>query len=145
MVAASCDTSFLFSLYGRDANTTRAVAAVTTLAQPLTLTLFNEFELLNAIRFALFRQLLSATAGASMIAAFEADISSGRLLIDRTNLTSVLGEAKRLSSAHTQTGGHRSFDILHVAAASHLSAGAFLSFDSNQRALAKSAGLKVLP
>jgi hypothetical protein len=29
----------------------------------------------------------------------------------------VIDEAKRLSATHTLTGGHRSFDILHAAAA----------------------------
>jgi predicted nucleic acid-binding protein len=31
------------------------------------------------------------------------------------------------------TGGHRAFDILHVAAAVYLGADEFLTFDSNQR------------
>jgi hypothetical protein len=35
----------------------------------------------------------------------------------------------------TVTGGHRAFDILHVAAAVHLGADEFLTFDSNQRKL----------
>jgi predicted nucleic acid-binding protein len=144
MVAACCDTSFLFSLYGRDAHTTRALAIVTKLGQPLTLTLLNEYELLNAVRFAIFRQVLPAAAGASIIAAFAADMATGRLVTDRANLTLVLEEAKRLSAVYTQTAGHRSFDVLHVAAASHLAAETFLSFDANQRALAKSVGLKLM-
>ena len=73
------------------------------------------------------------------------DLASGRLLLDQTNLTSVVNEAKRLSAAHTAVAGHRSFDILHVAAASHHSAKVFLSFDANQRSLAQAAGLKTMP
>ena len=145
MEAVCCDTSFLFSLYGRDAHTPRAATAVTRLGQALTLTLLNEYELLNAVRFAVFRQVLPTTAGASIIAAFEADLATGKLIVEQCNLTLVLGEAKRLSSAHTLAGGHRSFDILHVASAVHLTAGAFLSFDANQRALAKTAGLRMQP
>jgi hypothetical protein len=57
----------------------------------------------------------------------------------------VLGEAKRLSSAYTLAGGHRSLDLRHVSAAAHLTAGTFLSFDANQRTLAKAAGLRVRP
>lgn len=89
--------------------------------------------------------MLPATAGASIIAAFEADLATGKLVVERCNLTLVLGEAKRLSSAYTLAGGHRSFDLLHVAAAAHQAAGTFLSFDANQRTLAKAAGLRVLP
>jgi predicted nucleic acid-binding protein len=145
VAVACCDTSFLFSLYGRDTHTPRALGAVTKLGESITLTLFNEFEFLNAVRFAVYRQVLPSEAGASIIAAFEADISAGRLVIERNNLTLVLGEAKRLSSAYSQKSGHRSFDILHVASATTLGAEAFLTFDENQRLLARSAGLKVLP
>ncbi len=141
--AVCCDTSFLFSLYGRDAHTPRAAAGVRRLAQPLTLTVFNEYELLNAVRFAVFRQVLPASAGAALVAAFETDAADGKLVVESCNLAQVLAGAKRLSARHTVTGGHRSFDILHVAAAVQLQAGVFLTFDANQRALAQAAGLAV--
>ena len=140
-----CDTSFLFSLYGRDAHTVRALAAVSKLGEPLTLTLLTDYELRNAVRFAVFRQVLNAAAAASILAAYDADLATGRLLVNPANLTLVLHEAKRLSAAHTEAGGHRSFDILHVAAASSLAAQSFLSFDARQRSLAQAAGLTVLP
>jgi predicted nucleic acid-binding protein len=60
-------------------------------------------------------------------------------------LASVIAEAKRISEIRTLAGGHRSFDILHVATALHLNAEEFLSFDDNQRTLAKAEGLKILP
>jgi len=41
------------------------------------------------------------------------------------------------------TGGHRSFDILHVAAALTIDAKQFLTFDENQRRLAEAEGLSV--
>ena len=140
-----CDTSFLFSLYGRDAHTDRALALVTKLSAPLTLTPLNDYELRNAVRFGVFRKVLETTAGAEILAAFDSDLANGSLVLNQTNLTSVVNEAKRLSAAHTAVTGHRSFDILHVAAASHLSAKVFLSFDANQRSLAHAAGLKTLP
>jgi predicted nucleic acid-binding protein len=142
---ACCDTSFLFSLYGRDAHTPRAAAAVKRLGQHLVITVFNEYELLNAIRFAVFRQLLSPAAAASIISAFEADLAQGKIVIEPCNLAQVLVAAKRLSQQHTAAAGHRSFDILHVATALHLSATSFYTFDHNQRTLAKTTGLKPLP
>ena len=49
--------------------------------------------------------------------------------------------AEELSAKHTMGAGHRLADILHVPTALHLRAKQFLSFDSNQRALAKKEGL----
>jgi hypothetical protein len=43
------------------------------------------------------------------------------------------------------SGGHRSFDILHVATARLLNATCFLSFDANQRKLATTLRLNVGP
>jgi predicted nucleic acid-binding protein len=143
--AVCCDTSFLFSLYGRDGNTTRAATAAKRSDQPISLTAFNEFELLNAIHLAVFRQLLSPPAGATIIAAFEADLANGNLIIANCNLSQILTEAKRISATNTPIGGFRSFDILHVAAAVQLSAKVFFTFDDNQRALARTVGLKVQP
>ena len=67
------------------------------------------------------------------------------MIVEQVNLAQVVTEASRLSATHTVKGGHRSFDLLHVAVASHLGAGVFLSFDTNQAALAKRVGLKVAP
>ena len=43
------------------------------------------------------------------------------------------------------SGGYRAFDILQVAAAMVMKAKVFLTFDKNQRILAKIAGLEVKP
>ena len=59
------------------------------------------------------------------------------------NLADILLEAKRLWAIHTLTGGHRSFDILHIAAAKKLGAQQFLTFDANQRLLAQAENLLV--
>jgi hypothetical protein len=40
-------------------------------------------------------------------------------------------------------GGHRGFDILHVASALVVEAECFLTFDDNQRKLAQAEGLNV--
>jgi len=54
-----------------------------------------------------------------------------------------MNEAKRLSATYTLTGGHRGFDVLHVAGALKLGADQFLTFDGNQKKLAKAEGLVV--
>ena len=63
----------------------------------------------------------------------------------QVDLAQVVAEAMRLSSLSTLAGGHRSFDILHVATASVLKTKRFLAFDGNQGKLAASAGLAVGP
>lgn len=51
--------------------------------------------------------------------------------------------AERLSELYTDTGVHRSMDILHVATAIELGAEEFLTFDLNQKKLAEAEGLRV--
>ena len=137
------DTSFLFSLYGNDAHTPRAVAWTKSQRSALTLTSLSEFGLGNALRFAEFRKGLAPGEAALFWAEFEADRASGRLRIQVCNLADVVDEAKRISATHTLTGGHRAFDVLHVAAALVVKARQFLTFDVNQRKLAEAEGLVV--
>jgi predicted nucleic acid-binding protein len=143
----SCDTSFLHSLYVVDAHTPEARARLQEIRRPegLVLSPFHQYELPNAVRLSVFRGLRDAAAGGAILAAFEADLASGYFDVPTCNLASVLIEAKRLSAVHTVMGGHRAFDILHVAAALHLGVNEFLTFDFNQRKLALAAGLKPGP
>jgi hypothetical protein len=102
---------------------------------------FSAAEFGNAIRFAAFRQAISQADALASLAAFETDLRSGHLQVASCDLAEVIGEATRLSELYTLTGGHRSFDILHVAAARLLKATIFLTFDLNQRKLAAAARL----
>jgi len=137
------DTSFLFSLYGNDAHTARALAWIKSQRTALLITSLNEYELGNALRFAEFRKGISLGEAALFWAEFEADRASGRLQIQICNLADVVHEAKRLSATHTLTGGHRGFDILHVASALIVKAHRFLTFDENQKKIAEAEGLVV--
>ena len=144
-VVACADTSFLFSLYGNDVHTPAALAETGRLDSPITLTVLNEFELENAIRLAEFRRTLAPGKAAVYLADYQADKAAGQLAFPRCDVAAVVAEARRLSAAHTLTGGHRAFDIFHVAAAQVRGAGEFLSFDASQRALATATGLTVRP
>jgi predicted nucleic acid-binding protein len=132
-----CDTSFLFSVYARDVHTARAHAWLRRNRAAVTLSVLNHYELANALRFAEFRKLLKPGLAAICLAQFETDLAQGRLKLEVCNLADVLTEANRLSATLTLKQGHRSFDILHVAASLHLKARKFLTFDTNQRKLAK--------
>lgn len=139
------DTSFLFSLYGNDAHTATAQAWVRTAKQPIAVTVLNRYEFANAIRFAAFRHVISVVDGQASLTAFETDVTQGFLHPLACDLAAVVHHAERLSRLHTASGGHRSFDILHVAAAQLASAATFLTFDANQRRLAATAGLATGP
>lgn len=139
----ACDTSFLFSLYGSDAHSQRAVTWVSQNTVPLRLNSLSHFEFGNAIRFSEFRRASPAGSAAQYWASFEAAIAQGRLIVATSNLANVIDEGMRLSFLHTVNGGHRGFDILHVASALLMNATHFLTFDANQRKLAEIEGLLV--
>lgn len=145
MALIVADTSFLFSLFGNDANTAAAQSWARRAQQPIAISVLNRFELENAIRFAAFRKLISPADALGSIAAFESDLKSGNLHLVSSDLAAVVAEASRISELHTATGGHRSFDILHVATARVLKASSFLTFDANQRRLATTIKLTVGP
>ncbi len=144
MAVVCCDTSFLFSVYGHDTNTSHALDTLKKIRQPITITLLNEFEFLNALRLSIFRRVITSEMAAAIVAAFEADLELGRIVLDQTNLTLLLLEAKRLSSIYTISAGYRTFDIMHVAGALHLKAEKFLTYDLNQRSLAYLVGINQL-
>ena len=137
------DTSFYFSLYGNDANSKHALAWIRDCRQALQVSPYNRFELNNALRFAAFRGVLSPSEAENHLARFSVAIKQGRLIEESINLSEVLDEAGRLSAKYTIERGHRSFDILHVAAANVMHAETFLTFDANQGQLAQSEGLAV--
>jgi len=136
------DTSFLFSLYHRDTHTDEANERLEAAARPLLLSPLNEFELANAFRLAEFRGLLPAGETDRRLEALAEDHAAGRWRYSDIPLKDILAEAARFSAAHTPTGGHRAFDILHVAHARLVGARMFLSFDANQLRLAKAVGLR---
>ncbi len=137
------DTSFLFSLYGTDVNSRRALKWINGQRAPLTLSALNEFELGNALRLSEFRKVVAPGGAALFWSQFESDRASGRLKVGILNLADVVAEAKRLSASYTLKAGHRGFDILHVGSALVLKAGEFLTFDLNQKRLAEAEGMKV--
>ena len=139
------DTSFLFSLFGGDANTSNARNWVSKERLPIAVSAFNRYEFQNAIRFAAFRRAISDAEAIASLDAFESDLKSGHLQLISVDLSAVLDEASNLSARHTISGGHRSFDIVHVAVARILKVSTFLTFDKNQSKLAKSVRLAVGP
>ncbi|MCX6874397.1 MAG: PIN domain-containing protein [Verrucomicrobia bacterium] len=139
------DTSFLYSLYGHDANSAQARLMGNALKVPLAFTPLHRHELRNAFRLAVFRKVMTLARCQAVLAEVEADAKAGVLLESPVAWAEVYARAEALSAAHTQALGTRGFDVLHVAAAMALGAKDFLTFDIRQKALAVKAGLKVKP
>lgn len=137
------DTSFLFSLYGNDSKTPDAVKWSAGNNNAVLIAALTHFELINALRFAECRRFIGAGLSDRFAADFRTDLKEGRLIEPSCDLGEILAEASRLSLVHTLTGGHRGFDILHVAAARIMRATHFLTFDANQKELAEKEGLIV--
>ena len=138
----SCDTSFLFSLFGNDAHSTLALEYVQNHAFSLTLTPFNYFEFYSALHLSEFRNTLSKAQTLTSITAFENNLASKVFLKAPCNLEVILMEARKFSSHYATKEGHRAFDVIHVAAARHLNAKMFLTFDKKQQSLANNLGLE---
>ncbi len=136
----SADTGFLFSLYGNDCRSLTASAWLAKSTASITISAVTDFELRNALRFSEFCRHVPPGTAQNQIALYENAIALGRVILSPLHLTEVLAEASRLSTAHTLTGRHRGFDILHVAAAKIIGATLFLTFDANQKTLAAKEG-----
>ena len=144
MVNAYPDTSFLFSLYVPQAHTARAAAAFAAMNEPLHLTSLNRFDLVNAIHLAAFRKTIPARHAQASLSAMEDDIATGLVALIPCDWAAVHGRALQIANQQTGKGGHRGFDILHVATALELGAKEFLTFDAQQTRLAKAVGLKAI-
>ncbi len=141
------DTSFLCALYRTQDNSERAIAHRGTLDGPLIVTRLLLWEFRQAARFQAFRHRHNPQVGyplheaEKMISDFKEDLDDGSAVITEIDWVNMLTLAERISRARTFTGGHRSFDVLHVAAALEMEADVFLSFDGNQNTLAAAEGL----
>jgi predicted nucleic acid-binding protein len=143
------DTSFLCALYVPQSTSPRAIDFAGRLSSPLESTSLLFFEFRQSIRFQVFRHLkdlnqgypLSAAQAAS--AALQSDVKAGLYRHAAVDWADVHQIGERLALQHTVKGGHRSFDILHIATALHLGVTEFLTFDENQKKLAEAEGLVV--
>jgi len=142
------DTGFLMSLYGRDANSSRAVALVARQKPVFFLTEFGEVEFANAVERLLFPYRGGATwtprEAQAVRSRLEQHVDAG--VFQRRPVPSEAWQtAIRLSRQYTARLGTRTLDVLHVALAMGLQPDVFFTFDRRQWRLAKAVGLRVLP
>jgi predicted nucleic acid-binding protein len=143
------DTSFLCALYRTQDNSGRALAYRDTMTEPLHVTRLLLWEFRQSVRFQAFRHGKNPAIGyplkesEKMLSDLADDMNLGIVKLVDCDFTSILVTGEHLSKSRTFTGGHRSFDILHIATAVELGAREFLSFDANQIQLAGAEGLVV--
>ena len=139
------DTSFLASVYMRDANMAFAKAVLRNLTEPLPFTAFHRLELRNALSLAVFQKRIMMSEANTAWADMETDIREGRLAACSVNWADVFRGAENLAAKHSPSIGARSLDVLHVAAAVVIGASNLLTFDTRQGELAARAGLTLAP
>ena len=150
-MTACPDTSFLCAFYLKQTNSPAAAAHAATMNEPLHITVLLAYEFRQSLRFQVWRRAANPREGVAptdaqaALSQFEADLTNGVAVLAPCNFQDIFRRADDLSTRHTISGGHRSFDVLHVATALHLGAREFLTFDANQRKLAVAEKLKVKP
>ena len=139
----AADTSFLLSLLGTDSNTGAALKIVGSLTFPITICSLNDLELLNASFMAEFQGFREVGSASLIARGLEEDKKSGRFVSPSFSPSKAIARATELSRRYTLSEGHRTYDVLLVAAALEIKATDFLTFDDRQAKLAKSEGLRV--
>ncbi len=143
------DTSFLCALYIAQMNSMKAIERMKKQRTALMSTSLLFFEFRQSVQFQVFRHSKGGDQGYSLsvaqaaLATLQSNISAGVFQQVQVDWGDVHRIAERLAFKYTIKSGHRSFDILHVATALQIGVLEFLSFDENQRSLAKAEGLKI--
>jgi predicted nucleic acid-binding protein len=143
------DTSFLCALYVAQSTSSRALAFMQSQPTALISTSLLLYEFRQSLHFQVFRHSKGSSQGYPMsvaqtaLSTLQANISAGAFRQGQVDWADVHKIAERLAFQRTAKGGHRSFDVLHVASALHLGASNFLTFDANQKKLAEAEGLMV--
>ena len=143
------DTSFLCALYRTQVNSPRADEFMAGLsgALPVSSLLLLEFRQSVRLQIRLHSNDRSKgfaqVQGHQMLNDLQIDLNAGLLTTTPVDWSAVHQRAEALSSAHTLAEGHRLADILHVATALQLGVAQFLTFDANQKQLARAEGLLV--
>lgn len=145
------DTSFLCALYVRQDNSRAAAANFQAMPGALNVSSLILYEFRQSVRFQVWLHSRDRTKGypramaETALGNLQANMDAGAVVTVSADWPHVHRLAETLSKRHTISGGHRAFDVLHVATALHLGAREFLTFDTNQRKLAAAAKLKVKP
>jgi hypothetical protein len=127
-VIAYPDTSFLCAMYVRQDNSATAAAHFQRMPEALHVSGLLLYEFRQSVRFQVWLQARNKDKGYPQsvaevaFAKLQTNLDSGALVVASPDWPDVQRLAETISNRHTMSGGHRSFDVLHVATALHLGA-----------------------
>ncbi len=148
-MSAYPDTSFLCAMYRLQANSLRAATYFAAMPEPLRVASPLLYEFRQSTRWQVFLNAKDSSKGFDRVTAqaalamLQANIAGGAIVVVPVDWADVASTGERLSTQYTWARGYRAFDILHVATALHLGVSEFLTFDSQQKQLARAEGLLV--
>jgi len=138
-----CDSSFLVALYvGNQGFSASAIEIAGTFDRGIPYPWLIELELMTSLRRLLYNK---AQVLGKVLRTIGTSRKEGVLVECDLDFEPMMRRALNLSERYAGPMGLRTLDILHVAAALELQAGALASFDNRQRALAGELGLEVMP
>lgn len=139
------DSGVLLKLYLPEPNSVQAVALVQAVSSSPVLTPLHVLEMRSAIRQKQGRNEVTDAECQALLADFDQDIASGFYVRVTPAWDNIFAHAETLSSQHTVSTHCRTLDTLHVALALEIGATEFCIFDQRQAAMARLAGLTVVP
>ena len=142
---AYADSSFIVSLYLPEPERTDcAVRYMERHREALPFTPQHRLEVRNAVRLLVWAKRITAVDRSRVFREIETDLDAQDFLIHTAlNYADAYRRAEALSAAHNERIGCRSADLFHIAAALELGLDEFVTFDEEQKACARAAGLKV--
>ncbi len=141
---AYADSSFIVALYLQQQSSPIAAAFMRQHGAPLPFNPWHRLEVRNAIRMAVFRQVIDSHQGKTQLKQVDADLRKQALIAHMAiDWVSTLRQAEKLGAAHNESIGCRSADLFHIATAVGWRADHFLTFDERQKRMAKAVGLAV--
>jgi predicted nucleic acid-binding protein len=137
------DTSFFTSLEIQDQNSGKALAFYEAhFGEDYIWTPLHRVEIFNTLRQSVLAGMATLAGARAAIRSLEQDVRAGYFVHREKDWRSVLQRAESLSQNYAFRLRCRMVDLLHVAYAAELKATEFVTFDRDQVALAKAAGLK---
>jgi hypothetical protein len=125
------DTSFLCAFYRRQDNSPAAAAHFKAMPEALHVSGLLLYDFRQSVRFQVWLHARDKSKGYPQadcdraLADLQTDLDTGALVVVMVDWPDVHRLAETLSKRHTISGGHRAFDVLHVATALHLARGNF--------------------
>jgi predicted nucleic acid-binding protein len=139
------DTSFVLSIAGTDVNTKKASSWLAAHNAPVVITALVHFECINRLHKWRLAGMLSSEECQSALLRLDTLLSRRFVVAREVSLRSLSAEARRLINHFSPDIPHGSMDVLHIAAARILRCDTLITFDHNQRSLAKTAEFITAP